>query len=253
MRLADKFGPFGKPAISCQPIRLQGQYDDEETGLHYTRHRYYDPAVGQFISEDPIRLLGGLNLHAYAANTIGWVDPLGLNKKKKPFEKHQLLRDLPNPMRDAIADWLRAEWNKGGDARKAIKDAGRNLGAYLYDDGKLVVVLNVKGAVMHSEEVIAGDAGLRDFAEAGTLFSERVPCGFRCRRPIEGNDAIHDVLYLYPEKFAWGGTDRTWQEIQQLLANRYALIFNKHPADIVREFWHPELGKHGEFVCPDSA
>ncbi|UVE68342.1 DUF6531 domain-containing protein [Burkholderia pyrrocinia] len=236
-----------------QPIRLQGQYDDEETGLHYSRHRYYDPAVGQFISEDPIRLLGGLNLYAYAPNIIGWADPLGLSKKKNPFEKHHSLLDLPNPMRDAIADWLRAEWNKGGDARKAIKDAGRNLGAYLYDDGKLVVVLNVKNAILHSEEVIAGEAGLKDFVEAGTLFSERIPCNLRCRSPIEGNDAIHDVLFLYPEQYAWGRTTRTWQEIQRLLANRYALIFNKHPADIVREFWHPELGKEGEFVCPDSA
>ncbi|HED33686.1 MAG TPA: RHS repeat-associated core domain-containing protein, partial [Gammaproteobacteria bacterium] len=40
-------------------IRFQGQYFDEESGLHYNRHRYYNPDTGQFISQDPIGLLGG--------------------------------------------------------------------------------------------------------------------------------------------------------------------------------------------------
>ena len=46
------------------PIRFQGQYHDHETGLHYNRHRYYDPQVGRFISKDPISYAGGLNLYA---------------------------------------------------------------------------------------------------------------------------------------------------------------------------------------------
>ncbi|WP_158619362.1 RHS repeat-associated core domain-containing protein [Pseudomonas sp. v388] len=61
------------------PLRFQGQYHDHETGLHYNRHRYYDPQVGRFISKDPIGLLGGLNLYAYAPNPVGWVDPFGLS------------------------------------------------------------------------------------------------------------------------------------------------------------------------------
>ena len=64
------------------PIRFQGQYHDHETGLHYNRYRYYDPRVGRFISKDPIGYAGGLNLFAYAPNPVGWVDPLGLAKKK---------------------------------------------------------------------------------------------------------------------------------------------------------------------------
>ncbi len=59
-------------------IRFQGQYFDEETGLHYNRYRYYSPYVGRFISKDPIGLLGGSNVYAYAPNPIDWVDPLGL-------------------------------------------------------------------------------------------------------------------------------------------------------------------------------
>jgi len=59
------------------PIRFQGQYFDIETGLHYNTFRYYDPDSGGFISEDPIRLLGGINLYQYAPNPSGWIDPWG--------------------------------------------------------------------------------------------------------------------------------------------------------------------------------
>jgi RHS repeat-associated protein len=65
-----------------QPFRFQGQQFDEETGLHYNRHRYYDPGVGRFVSQDPIGLLGGSNLFAYAPNPLGWVDPAGLQRRK---------------------------------------------------------------------------------------------------------------------------------------------------------------------------
>ncbi|WP_279721358.1 RHS repeat-associated core domain-containing protein [Chromobacterium haemolyticum] len=64
------------------PFRFQGQYQDEESGLHYNRHRYYDPEIGRFISRDPIGLMGDLNTHSYAPNPIEWVDPSGLSKKK---------------------------------------------------------------------------------------------------------------------------------------------------------------------------
>jgi RHS repeat-associated protein len=70
----------GRRAGFKNPIRFQGQYFDEETGLHYNRYRYYDPQVGRFISSDPIRLLGGNLLHGYAPNPVGWTDPLGLAK-----------------------------------------------------------------------------------------------------------------------------------------------------------------------------
>lgn len=60
------------------PIRFQGPYLDEETGLHYNRHRYYEPASGRFVSSDPIGLRGGLNLHQYAPSPSLWTDPLGL-------------------------------------------------------------------------------------------------------------------------------------------------------------------------------
>jgi RHS repeat-associated protein len=51
-------------------IRAQGQYHDEELGLHYNRYVYYDPRAGRFISKDPIGLAGGINPFEYAPNPI---------------------------------------------------------------------------------------------------------------------------------------------------------------------------------------
>jgi RHS repeat-associated protein len=66
------------PLRMYQPIRMQGQHLDEESGLHYNRHRYYDPTLGRYITQDPIGLLGGWNLYAYTTNPSQQTDPLGL-------------------------------------------------------------------------------------------------------------------------------------------------------------------------------
>ncbi|WP_055733291.1 RHS repeat domain-containing protein [Agarivorans gilvus] len=63
------------------PLRFQGQYHDEESGLHYNFHRYYCPQQGRYIQQDPIELLGGINLYQYTPSPTNWVDPLGLCKE----------------------------------------------------------------------------------------------------------------------------------------------------------------------------
>ncbi|MEY0023485.1 RHS repeat-associated core domain-containing protein [Providencia rettgeri] len=62
-----------------QNLRYAGQYFDTETGLHFNTFRFYDPQIGRFIMPDPIGLLGGINLYAYAPNPLVWIDPLGLS------------------------------------------------------------------------------------------------------------------------------------------------------------------------------
>ncbi|XXY46624.1 RHS repeat-associated core domain-containing protein [Sorangium sp. So ce269] len=63
------------------PLRFQGQYEDEETGLCYNRFRYYDPDAGRFTSADPLGLDGGLSGYRYAPNPLIWIDPLGLTER----------------------------------------------------------------------------------------------------------------------------------------------------------------------------
>ncbi|EFF9657458.1 protein rhsC, partial [Escherichia coli] len=65
-----------------QLIRLPGQQYDEESGLYYNRHRYYDPLQGRYITQDPIGLKGGWNFYQYPLNPISNIDPLGLETLK---------------------------------------------------------------------------------------------------------------------------------------------------------------------------
>ncbi|TKU51642.1 hypothetical protein FDX11_03965 [Citrobacter sp. wls714] len=65
-----------------QLIRLPGQQYDDESGLHYNRHRYYSPGLGRYITQDPIGLKGGLNFYTYPLNPVMEVDPLGSGNNK---------------------------------------------------------------------------------------------------------------------------------------------------------------------------
>lgn len=62
------------------PLRLQGQYADSETGLFYNRHRYYEPRLNAYVSPDPLGLRAGENLQAYGPDIFAWIDPHGLSQ-----------------------------------------------------------------------------------------------------------------------------------------------------------------------------
>lgn len=73
-RRVERFGGFDGPT----PFHFAGQYVDEESGLHYSRFRYYWPAAARFTSQDPVGFTAGLNLYTYPTNPMNWIDPLGL-------------------------------------------------------------------------------------------------------------------------------------------------------------------------------
>jgi len=63
-----------------------GYHTDANTGLDYADHRWYDPAVGRWISEDPLGFGGGdTNVNRYVGNaSVNGVDPSGLARPPKP-------------------------------------------------------------------------------------------------------------------------------------------------------------------------
>ena len=81
-----EYGPFGEPLratgtlAKLNPFRFSTKYTDDETGLLYYGHRYYNPATGRWLSRDPIEEEGGINLYGFVGNqpTMG-IDLLGLD------------------------------------------------------------------------------------------------------------------------------------------------------------------------------
>jgi len=80
------YSPFGNEidgaGASCSVLRYTGRESDAESGLYYYRARYYDPTLGRFLTEDPIRFRGGMNHYVYVNNNpINANDPEGLCRR----------------------------------------------------------------------------------------------------------------------------------------------------------------------------
>jgi RHS repeat-associated protein len=78
------YDSFGQSTNSLYTRYLYtGRELDSATDLYYYRARWYDAQHGRFISEDPIGLMGGINMYAYVINNpLGYSDPLGLCPQK---------------------------------------------------------------------------------------------------------------------------------------------------------------------------
>ena len=116
-----------------QPFRLQNQYVDRETGLHYNFFRYYEPDAGRFVNQDPIGLHGGENFYQFASSTQSWfdptgltasitfVDPLGLPNRRQAFN---LAKDLAGIPRSQQPD---RQWTVGNNVTR------RGMANYEFD------------------------------------------------------------------------------------------------------------------------
>jgi RHS repeat-associated protein len=87
------YSPFGTVATSSGSSGNRLKYtgrEDDGSGLYYYRARYYDPAIGRFISEDPKGFEAGVNFYAYVENNpVNANDPTGLD----PYTSKYKTRD----------------------------------------------------------------------------------------------------------------------------------------------------------------
>ena len=82
------YDSFGNLTVSTGSItnafRYTGREWDSETSLYYYRARYYDPAIGRFISEDPTGFRAGANFYPYVSgNPLTFNDPTGLDNRSE--------------------------------------------------------------------------------------------------------------------------------------------------------------------------
>ena len=124
--------------LSCN-LRFAGQYEDEESGLHYNRFRYYDNGTGQYLSPDPIGFMGGVNPYGYVHNPLSWVDPLGLACCPPKEASYEGVKDTSEYLRSMNVS--RAERKQIIDSFEpgtlSVKIAGDNqFGIRFHDYGK---------------------------------------------------------------------------------------------------------------------
>ena len=61
-----------------------GHFFHSKSDLHLTLYRAYDPALGMWLSRDPIAENGGINMYAYVGNNpVNYWDPYGLKVEVK--------------------------------------------------------------------------------------------------------------------------------------------------------------------------
>jgi RHS repeat-associated protein len=178
-----------------QPLRLQGQQLDAETGLHYNRHRYYDTVAGQFVCADPLGLAPGENTYGFANNAIRWVDPLGLHSTPVPYGGDDLSQ---------MAQIYRMDNGITG---------GRNVAVFEYLDGNGMpnYITAASGNGLHAERVIANQiraAGI-DPNRVTRVYTELAPCpGIRgmqyCGQMLGSNFPSATVTHSFEY-----GADRT--------------------------------------------
>jgi RHS repeat-associated protein len=119
----------GGASGDANPYRYAGEYFDRETGTYYLRARYYDPAIGRFTSEDPIR--DGVNWYTYCGgNPIRFIDPSGL----KDIAVRSTIEGLGGTV----------NWNSRTDTATIYLDgqsvtvyAGDKNGSYIDKNGKM--------------------------------------------------------------------------------------------------------------------
>lgn len=170
----------------------------DDSGNHFRRNRYYDPATGRWTQEDPIGIAGGLNTYGFAqGDPVSYGDPFGLCPvclvAYAVFEIGATAYDLYDFGRTAI-DYSQG---KVGKAELGITAAGVGVGLFGFGGGygraaREALELGFKGVTNVAEQLA--------FRELAT--------GVRAGSGVVLAGGTHKVAFRQAEAFAaqYGGT-----------------------------------------------
>jgi RHS repeat-associated protein len=93
------------------PWRFSSKREDPETGLVYFGRRYYDPAIGRWITTDPLGYEAGPNLYAYVKNSpLIHIDLYGLfyggDEDAKVREQRDIRAERSREHKEKVAEIL---------------------------------------------------------------------------------------------------------------------------------------------------
>jgi len=147
-------------------LRYPGQQWDEETGLAYNLHRYYDPDTGRYIQADPIGLDGGWNRFLYGeGNPLLFVDPLGLEtrllttKSRIGFRTHAAVflsqgSDSGGPVIYDPAGSFGSKYGEGNGYSEIIEGRNATIQKFREHHNEDVVEVTCRNTPLEEEKVI---------------------------------------------------------------------------------------------------
>lgn len=210
-------------------IRIySGQYYDEETGLHYNWHRYFDPKTGRYLTPDPIGLRGGINLFVYTKNNpVNLIDPLGLisatsaaaiddimnNSNLSPSQRMEAIRSIPPNLPDSnlhnaymthdfpSAELIRESKNAIGNIPPPSEELLTDLSqqSAIFATGCMLVPGAEPGAIVFGG-ISVGSNALRIYLYSDNIAGESTRDTIKLFAPPPYNlvsDPIIDYLYYY--------------------------------------------------------
>lgn len=107
----DEFGNrVNKTGTLEQPFQFSTKRYDTQTGLSYYGYRFYNPAIGRWMTRDPLGEFDDINLYRFADNSpMNVIDPYGLFGLKD-------IGDFAAGFGDTITfggtAWIRSHWEK---------------------------------------------------------------------------------------------------------------------------------------------
>ena len=118
----DAFGRILSTSGSVDQTPLYtGKAWDADAGLYYFNARWYDPSIGRFISEDPVK--DGLNWFVYVGNNpLVYVDPTGLRRSR---EERQQDRQERRSDRQERRSERRSDRRDGRESRRNDREDRR--------------------------------------------------------------------------------------------------------------------------------
>lgn len=120
---------WNRDADAYTLLRFPGQCFDPESGLHFNRHRHYDPESGRCLSPDPLGLIPAPNTVTYVDDPTLWIDPLGLAGRphRSGEHKHSVVLGInqkPDHASNSLAAHLRANGDPGAHTYNGSDYAG---------------------------------------------------------------------------------------------------------------------------------
>ena len=171
------------------PYRFVGRlgYYSDDTGLDLLGARYYVPALGRFLTRDPVGHGGGLNLYRYCGNNpLTKVDPDG---KDWDDVRTWVREQIWNP----IADWGNAYnathgfvFGLGPSSNVYGPRNGRSLALQKSMTGEVLEQAIVQSGYLRGMETLRGDSG---FGYPAFMAGHSIPAMNTFMNPSNGTQA----------------------------------------------------------------